>query len=172
MFSVKDKYNLKYKCNIGAQMKDRETLYDGWITDFRKILFCIAVIGLGTLYNVREPSALAIAVVVQGASNVDSFWDFLSNKKIYTCLRVLSVIVILLSVIVAVFAIWSLGGEENFFDTANNQYAGIWVVLVIVGVAFVLFPLITDIVLNMKKEQMELERNVNTNKNQEEDDEI
>lgn len=84
----------------------------------------------------------------------------------------MSVIVILLSVIVAVFAIWSLGGEENFFDTANNQYAGIWVVLVIVGVAFILFPLITDIVLNMKKEQMELERNVNTNKNQEEDDEI
>lgn len=54
-------------------MEYKQTLYDNWIIDFRKILFCICVIMLGTLYNVNEPNALAIAVIVQGASNIDNF---------------------------------------------------------------------------------------------------
>ena len=53
-------------------MKHKQTLYDNWVIDFRKILFCIGVIMLGTLYNVKEPNALAIAVIVQGASNIDN----------------------------------------------------------------------------------------------------
>lgn len=149
-------------------MKHKQTLYDNWVIDFRKILFCIAVITLGTLYNVKEPNALAIAVIVQGASNIDNFWDCLADEKIYTILRIMSTIFILFSAIAAIFAIYSLGSGMGYFDTVSNPKAWIYIALVVFAVAGSIFPLITDTFLNIQKEKV-----TSINKmNGEDDDEI
>lgn len=130
----------------------RKTLFQDWVTDFRKILFCIGVLALGTLFNAEEPKALAIAVIVQGISNIDSFWDFLKEHKIYLALKIMTAILILLSTLGAVLGIYSLWSPKELFNPEENEKASIFICLVILFVAFPIIVLISDIVFNAKKE--------------------
>lgn len=126
-------------------------MYNDWITDFRKILFCIAVLSLGTIYNVEEPKALAIAVIVQGASNIDNFWDYLRDTKIYISLKVLILLLILFSMAASIFAIFSLASTKGYFDININNRAYWNIGIVLLATAFPVIPLITDGIFNVRK---------------------
>lgn len=94
------------------QMKRYQTICDKWTNDFRKIIFCAGIVLFGTVYNFNEPKAFAVAVMVQGASNIDSFWEYLESKQICTPLKILSFILIFLST-AAMFYSFFLFGKIN-----------------------------------------------------------
>lgn len=151
MFYVNQQNIQTIKIKREAHMSERQTIFDNWITDFRKILFCITVLALGTLFNIEEPKALAVAVIVQGASNIDNFWDYLSDNQICKLLKALIAVLILLSVLATIFAIFSLANSKGYFDTNINNYASRNIVIVVLATAFPIIPLITDAYYNIKK---------------------
>ncbi len=142
-------------------MKNNQTLYDNWTIDFRKILFCMGILILGTLYNAEEPRALAIAVIVQGASNIDSLWDGLNDKRICIRLKIMSALVIFFSALAGVFAIITLVSSKEYFDMQNNNCAWIFVLLVLIAVASPIILLITDVVVNIKIEVQKQKESLN-----------
>lgn len=151
---VQDTEYHKQKYNIEVHLKMRQTIFDGWVNDFRKILFCIGVLALGTLFNIKEPNALAIAVIVQGAGNIDSYWDYLHDKAISSVLKIMIVILVLLSFLAAIFAIFNLANSKSYFDMNANNHAGFYIYGVVIAVAFPIIPLLTDLVLNIRNEQV------------------
>lgn len=149
-------------------MKKYYTLYEKWTVDFRKILFCIGVLALGTLYNIEEPKAFAVAVIVQGISNVDNFWSYLESKHICVPLKIMITILILFSTVAPIFAFYTLVKSKDYFDLGVNSYAGYYILGSIFAVAFPIIPLIVDIVMNIKQESlkkvMRLKREENSEK--------
>ena len=131
-------------------MGKRQTLYTNWQTDLRKMLFCIAILTLGTLYNIEEPRALAIAIIVQGASNVDCYWDFLCNEKICTPLKIMSAVVVLVSAIAVIFAVYTLGNPIPYFDMTKNNQACVNILAVVAAVVSPIVLLITDLLMNIQ----------------------
>ncbi len=128
-----------------------QTLFSDWITDFRKILVTITILALGTLYNIQEPNALAIAVIIQGISNIESYWDCLKDKKIDIALKIMLVIVIVLSLLAVIVAIFDLAGSKQYFSFKYNKSAGIYIAFTVVAVASPIIFLVTDWCLNIKK---------------------
>lgn len=133
-------------------MKKCYTLYDKWTIDFRKILFCMGILALGTLYNVEEPKAFAVAVIVQGISNVDNFWSYLESKHICVPLKILIAILIVLSTVAPILAFYTLVKSKNYFELGANSYAGYYIWGSIFAVAFPAIPLIVDAVMNIAQE--------------------
>ena len=133
-------------------MKNRDTLYDTWQIDFRRILFCVAAMVLGTLYNVSTPEALSVALIVQGMSNIDGIWDCLSNKKLSTLLKAMSMVAVILSFLATLFAVYSLISSNIYFDLLVNKYAGWNIALALFAVAFPLVLYSVDFCKNFKKE--------------------
>ncbi len=134
-------------------MRNRKNIYDDWTIDFKKILVCITIIVLGILINIEEPKAFAVAIVVQGISNVDNFWEYL-KAKIETPLKILSAITILLSVIAVTVSITVLADKSNLYDLSKNSYAIYYMIGFAVSAAFPIILLLTDLILNLKKEKI------------------
>ena len=108
-------------------MNNKHTLYDKWVLDFRKILFCIGILATGTIFNADQENAFAVAVVVQGISNVDSFWGYLELKRVCAPLKVLISILILLSILAGLFAFYTIIKSKDFLETMcilNFIYGG------------------------------------------------
>ncbi|MCM1049646.1 MAG: hypothetical protein NC433_14615 [Clostridiales bacterium] len=135
-------------------MKIQQTIFDDWVNDFRKIIFCIGVLALGTLFNIKEPNALAIAVIVQGAGNIDGYWDYLKNHRLSNVLKIMIVILVLLSCLAVIFAIFDLSNSNACFDLNANQCAWYYIYGVVIAVAFPVVLLLTDLVLNLKNEKV------------------
>lgn len=133
-------------------MRNQENIYDDWIMDFRKILVCIIIIVLGILINVEEPKAFAVAIVVQGISNVDNFWEYLKTK-ITTPLKILNAITILFSVIAVTFSIMVLADKINIYDLTQHSYALYYMILFAVLAAFPIVLLLVDLIMNLKNEK-------------------
>ncbi len=131
----------------------RKTMFKKWTIDFRKILFCIVILALGTIMNAAEPKALAIALIVQGAGNVDGFWDYLDDKRIYGFLRVMLGVLITLSVLAGVFAVISLASPQNYFTLGVGNHARLCIAGAVFCVAFPVIPLTVDTILNLKSEE-------------------
>lgn len=134
-------------------MKTHHTIFDDWVTDFRKILFCIAILILGILYNVKEPKALVIAVIVQGVGNIDGFWDYLRMKELDNFLKAMVALLIFFSAMASIVGIFTLGDARSYFDLKVNGHAGIYILLEVCGVAFPIVLLLTDGILNIMKER-------------------
>lgn len=130
-----------------------QTLFTDWNTDFRKILVTIAILALGFLYNSNEPNALAIAVIVQGISNIDSYWDFLHDKKIDIVLKIMLVIMIFLSVLAVLAAIFDLAGSKQYFSFEHNKSAGFYIFFAGLAIACPIILLGTDWYYNIKKDK-------------------
>ena len=133
-------------------MRNQKNIYDDWIMDFRKILVCIIIIVLGILINVEEPKAFAVAIVVQGISNVDNFWEYLKTN-IATPLKVLSTLTILFSVIAATASIMVLADKSNIYDLIQNSYAVCFMTLFAIFAALPIVLLLTDLIINLKNEK-------------------
>jgi hypothetical protein len=138
-------------------MKNKKNIYDNWTIDFREILVCICIIILGIIINVNEPKAFAVAIVVQGTSNVDDFWVYL-DAKIETPLKILSAIIVLLSTIAIAVSIMVLGGESNLYDLSQNSYAVYYMLGSAVSAAFPIVLLLTDLIINLKKINLNKEK--------------
>lgn len=128
-----------------------QTLFADWITDFRKILATIAILALGFYYNINEPNALAIAVIVQGISNIDSYWDYLRDEKIDIALKIMLVIAIFFSFLAVLVAIFDFAGSKQYFSFDHNNSAGVYILCVGVAIAFPIILLVTDGYFNIKK---------------------
>lgn len=137
-------------------MMMRQTIFNDWITDFRKILFCIGILALGTLFNAEEPKALAIAIIVQGAGNIDNFWDYLKDDNILNYLKAMILMLILFSALAVTFAIFTLGNSKGYFDMAGNTHAWIFILVELFAIAFPIIPLITDAIINAKNKKTKL----------------
>lgn len=133
-------------------MKNSDTLYDSWQIDLRKIMFCVAAIVLGTIYNVSTPIALSVALIVQGMSNIDGIWECLSNKKLSILLKVMSIVAVMLSFLAALLAVYSLISSNVYFDLLRNEYAGWNITLALIAVAFPMVIYLVDFGKNMKIE--------------------
>lgn len=133
-------------------MKNSDTLYDTWQIDLRRIMFCVAAIVLGIIYNVSTPIALSVALIVQGMSNIDGIWDCLSNKELSASLKYMSIVTVLLSFFAVVFAVYSLSSSNIYFDLLTNKCAGWNIALAAIAVAFPLVLYSVDLGKNMKNE--------------------
>ena len=134
------------------QMVNCKTLCDSWVDDFKKILFCMITITLGTLYNVKVPEALSVALVVQGISNVDIFWDYLKNKKFRWRLRIASAAIIFVSSVFALLAFISLVGHKEWFDIDGGVGPLLLVAVAVIAVASPMILFSADMVINISSE--------------------
>lgn len=132
-------------------MSNKHTLYDKWVMDFRKILFCMGILAAGTIFNADQENAFAVAVVVQGISNVDGFWDYLELKRVCAPLKVLISILILLSILAGLFAFYTLVKSKDFFG--NNVYSQYYIWGMLVAVGFPIIPLLVDMIMNIIQER-------------------
>lgn len=153
-------------------MKKFQTIYDKWTIDFKKILFCMGVLYLGTIYNMEEPKAFAVAVIVQGVSNIGEFWDYLDSERICVPLKILSVIVILLSVFVVLFAFHCLTKSKDFYDLGNNSDAAKYMWGSLIAVASPLVPIVADAVINVVNKVISDKRGKLINRGGGEEDEL
>lgn len=132
-------------------MRNKKNIYDDWTIDFKKILVCIIIIVLGIFYNIEEPKALAVAIVVQGISNVDNFWEYL-KAKIELPLKILSVVTIILSFVAVTASIMVLADKSNLYDLGKNSHAVYYITGFTIAAAFPVILLLTDLFINLKKE--------------------
>ena len=133
-------------------MTEKKTLFDSSSTDFRKILFCLSVVVLSIFPVLGEPRAFAVAILIQGACNVDGYWDFLGNGAICDPLKRRLYVLISISVLAGVLGLLSLVAGYGYFDTSNCcgcLVAG----LALLAVSYPAVLLYTDWKLNAAKEK-------------------
>lgn len=126
-------------------MNSNQVLYEDWIVDFRKILICCGIILLSAVPSLGESKALSIAILVQSAGNIDSYWDFLKEERICMPLKRMLVCVITLSFLAGIIVLLSLGGTQNYFEIQNHHIGGMVKVLTLLAVSFPVVLLIADI---------------------------
>lgn len=136
-------------------MKGRYTLYADSLLDFRKMLMCIGVLALSIFPVFQESSALSAAILVQGVSNIDSFWDFLKDRKINRSLRNAIKVLIFLSVVAIIIAL--LNFMNGFFAGVHGTLIKI---IALVAVGFPLVVLYADSYMNEKVEEKAEEEDV------------
>lgn len=149
-------------------MKKNQTLYDDWTVDFRRILICSGIIALSAFPNINESKALAVAILIQGASNIDSYWDFLREKGLCESLKNMLICLITLSSVSFLIALLSLINDQNYFEI--KKFGGIIQWGTLVAVCFPVFLLFTDLCINRRNE--EGENSIKYNQNGGEDDEL
>lgn len=149
-------------------MKNNQTLYDDWMIDFRKILICFGIILLSAIPSLGESKALAIAILVQSASNIDSYWDFLKEKRICKPLKKMLIWLVVLSFAAGVVALLSLGSGQSYFEI--EDFGCLIKILTLLAVSFPIVLLVTDGKLNQPNE--EDENLTEYNQNGGEDDEL
>lgn len=134
-------------------MKNNQTLYDDWMVDFRKILICLGIILLSAIPSLGESKALSIAILVQGASNIDSYWDFLKEKRICKPLKNMLIWLVILSFAAGIIALLNLGSAQSYFEIEKFGY--LIKALTLVAVSFPIVLLVTDSKLNQLNEEDE-----------------
>lgn len=149
---------------IGVHMNNKKTLYDDWITDLRKILICFAIILLSAIPALEESKALSIAILAQGVSNIDGYWDFLKEREICKPLKIMLVGVVILSCAASIIAILSLSNEKSYFEISKYHVGYIMKAITLLAVSFPTILLITDGILNAKIEEDEIEKKSEENK--------
>lgn len=138
-------------------MIENKTLYDSSLTDFRKIIFCLPVVALSVIPVLGEPKALAVAILIQGACNVDGYWDFLKDGNIHRPLRNMLYVLISISVVAAVLGLLSLVAGYGYFDT-SKVFGCIVTSFALLAVSFPAILLYTDLKLNAVKEKDRMSR--------------
>lgn len=113
------------------------------MVDFRKILICSGIIILSVFPSINEPKAFAVTILIQGASNIDSYWDFLKEKRIHKSLKGMLILAIVLSFMADVIALLCLGSTQNFFE--NAKFGIIVKTFVLSAISFPIALLIKDI---------------------------
>ncbi len=132
-------------------MKNNQTLYDDWMIDFRKILICSGVILLSAIPSLGESKALAVAILIQSASNIDSYWDFLKEQRICKPLKKMLIWLVILSFAAGVVALLSLGSTQSYFEI---ETFGCWIkVFILLAVSFPIVLLVTDSKINFLNEE-------------------
>lgn len=124
-----------------------KTLFDSGLTDFKKILFCLPVIVISAVPVLGEPKALAVAILIQGVSNIDGYWDFLKEDGIYSPLKKMLYFLVFISVVAGVLGILSLVGGYRYFDTSYKTGC-IVTAFALLAVSFPVILLATDWKLN------------------------
>lgn len=100
---------------------------------------CMGVVALSIFPVFQEPNALSVAIFVQGASNIDNFWDFLKDRRICRPLRSVVKILIFLSVVGIIIALLNL--MTGIFTQA---YGDVVKVAALVAVGFPIVVLFAD----------------------------
>lgn len=134
-------------------MKNNQTLYDDWMVDFRKILICFGIILLSAIPSLVESKALAIAILVQSASNIDSYWDFLKEKRICKPLKKMLIWLVVLSFAAGVVALLSLGSSQSYFEI--EKFGCLIKALTLLAVSFPIVLLVTDSKIKQPNEEDE-----------------
>ena len=129
-----------------------KTLFDCGLTDFRKLLICLPVIIMSAVPVLGEPKALAAAILIQGVSNIDGYWDFLKDTDIYRPLRNMLYLLVSLSAAAAVLGLLSLVIGHSYFDTSGITGC-IVTALTLLAVSFPAVLLVTDWKLNDSNEE-------------------
>lgn len=130
-------------------MKNNQTLYDDWMVDFRKMLICGSIILLSAIPSLGESKMLAIAILVQSVSNIDSYWDFLKEDRISKLLRKMLMWLVVLSSAAGLVSLLSLGDVQSYFEIDN--FGHIIKGLALLAVSFPVILLFTDCRFNLHK---------------------
>ena len=134
-------------------MNNNQTLYDDWVVDFRKILICFGIILLSAIPSLGESKAFAIAILVQSASNIDSYWDFLKEQRICRPLKRMLIWLVVLSFVAGVTSLLSLGSVQSYFEIEKFGY--LIKALILLAVSFPIVLLVTDSRINQLSEEDE-----------------
>ncbi len=134
-------------------MKNNQALYDDWIVDFRKILICSGIILLSAIPSLGESKALAIAILIQSASNIDSYWDFLKEERICKPLKNMLIWLVVLSFAAGVTALLSLGSTKSYFEI--EKFGCLIKIFTLLAVSFPIVLLVTDSKINQPNEEDE-----------------
>lgn len=129
-----------------------KTLFDCGLTDFRKLLFCLPVIIISAFPVLGEPKALATAVLIQGVSNIDGYWDFLKDGDIHRPLKKMLYFLVFASAAAGVLGVLSLVAGYSYFDTSGTA-GRIVTALAVLAVSFPIVLLLTDWKINVDNEE-------------------
>lgn len=134
-------------------MKLRSTLYSDSSTDLRKGLVYVVILVLSLFTNFQTSSAFSFAILLQGLSNIDNFWDFVNDRYICKPLRRMVRFLIVVSVLGILLASLNLMKPAIVFE--NPDYGICIKIIALITVAFPLAILTVDYILNEQIEDQE-----------------